>query len=407
MRRPRVGLVVPSLTTGGGVPAVAQFIRGIATRSGAYDLMPISLATSARDACNVSIRNPASWLRGVATTQREWAPSTCCHVGAFAGELEFQRYRPRIALARILADCDLIQVVCGTPAWANAVVGLGKPVAVHAATLAVLERRQRDATARGISGAWRKGMTHITDVMDHRALRRTDAIQAMNPWMLDHAREINANRDVDIRYAPPGVDASCFRPLLKVDRSAQPYILCVGRLSDPRKRIGLLLDAFERLPSPLREYVRLVYAGASAPPREFWIRADAGGVRSRVTFVEQPNADKLLDLYQHATVLALPSDEEGFGMVVIEAMACGVPVVATRCGGPDGIISHGKDGFLVPLDDPEALAARLKCLLEDPARNAAMGTAARATVDQRYDARVAGEVFVDMWDRLIQQRARA
>jgi glycosyltransferase involved in cell wall biosynthesis len=388
---------------GGGVPAVARFIRAAALRSGTYDLAVISLATSAHDPCNVTIANPASWLRGVATVRHEWESAYCHHIGAFAGEFEFQRYRPRSALKHALANCDLIQVVCGSPAWANAVSGLDKPVAMHVATLATVERRQRDVIAHGIAGAWRKRMTRITDAMDHRALRRVDSIQAMNPWMLDYARKLNTGREVDICYAPPGIDATVFRPLPDVDRSEPPYILCVGRLNDPRKNVDLVLDAFVRLPPDTRCKVKLKMAGVTAPPDSFWRHAEAYGVRDRICYVACPDQGELLRLYQHATTLALPSDEEGFGMVVIEAMACGVPVVATRCGGPEGIITDGDDGFLVPRDDATAMAARLQCLLEDHAHNTTMGAGARRTVELRYDERIAGAVFIDMWDRLLHQ----
>ena len=64
-------------------------------------------------------------------------------------------------------------------------------------------------------------------------------------------------------------------------------------------------------------------------------------------------------MYQRAAVFALPSDDEGLGIVILEAMACGVPVVATRCGGPEDIITDGTDGFLVPRYDAGALASRL------------------------------------------------
>ena len=81
-------------------------------------------------------------------------------------------------------------------------------------------------------------------------------------------------------------------------------------------------------------------------------------------------------------------------------MACGVPVISTRSGGPDGIITDGEDGYLVPRDDAEALSSRLARLLQDPDLNVVMGLRARQTIERRYDERVAGEVFVEMWDRL-------
>lgn len=326
------------------------------------------------------------------------------HVGANAGEIEFQRYRPRAALTEMLAECDVIQVVCGSPAWANTVLGLGKPVALQVATRAIVERRQRDAYPKSVSDWWRIAMTQVTDRLDDRALRRVDAIQLENPWMLAYAQAANAHRsDVDIRYAPPGVDGDVFQPLPQRELAVDPYILCVGRLDDPRKRIDVLLEAFARLPSHLRNRTRLVLAGASGPSDAFWVRAAELGLRERIEYVAKPERDALVALYQRASVFALTSDEEGLGVVVLEAMACGVPVVSTRSGGPDGIITDGEDGFLVPLEDASAFADRLTLLLENSERNAFMGRRARHTIERRYEQRLAGAVFLDMWDRLLRK----
>lgn len=400
---PRIGLVVPGLALGGGVPAVARFVRGAILHCGAFELTQVSLSTSSRDPCNVSLAAPRSWLRGPSTTRGMWESTSYIHAGATAGELEFQRYRRRAALSRALANCNLIQVVCGSPAWANAVIGLGKPVSLQVATLARVERQQRDTQPGGAIGLWRKAMTAVTSHLDDRALRRVDAIQVENPWMLDYARQINRGRSIDIRYAPPGIDSHLYTPVAQEHRLRDRYILCVGRLGDPRKRIGLLLEAYVQLPAETRTTTALVLAGSSSPPPSFWQRVEQLGLRDHVRYVANPDADELLGLYQRATVLALPSDEEGFGMVVIEAMACGVPVVATRCGGPDGIITDGTDGFLVPRDDAAATAARLADLLNDDARNAAMGAAARTTIERRYDERIAGAAFIDAWDGLLRK----
>lgn len=402
-RRHELGLVVPSFDQGGGVPTVAMFIRRIALASGRYDVRVVSLASARNDQQSLRLLAPTSWRKQPSQQSRSWCGIDFEHVGARMSEFEFQRYRPRRVLGDALAKCDLIQVVCGVPAWANGVLGLGKPVALQVATRTVVERLQRDAKPRGVAGWWRKRMTSITDRMDDAALRQVNAIQVENPWMLEYARDVCAARDIDIRYAPPGIDANRYVPLPAAARMSDPYILCVGRLDDPRKNVGLLLDAYAHLPAALRAQVRLVMAGAGTPPTQFWDQAESLGVRTRITHVAKPDADALRSLYQHASVLALPSDEEGFGMVVIEAMACGVPVVATRCGGPDGIISDGDDGFLVPRNEAAALSERLQRLLQDPQMNEAMGASARATIIRRYDERVAGTAFLDIWDRLMQR----
>jgi glycosyltransferase involved in cell wall biosynthesis len=404
MARTRLALVVPALTGGGGVPSVARFVMAAAARDGGFDVQLVSLASASADPSSVRLAAPATWRGGVRTREVDWEGHRALEVGVLGAELEFQRYRPRATLTRVLADADIVQVVAGSPAWANAVVGIGKPVALQVATRARVERRLRDASPDGLRGWWRKAMTGVTDRMDDRALQRVDAIQVENPWMLDYARALNAGREVDLRYAPPGVDAGLFHPLDRRSLADDPYVLCVGRLDDPRKNVGLLLEAFACMPEELRARARLVLAGASGPGDAFWSRARALGLDGRVEYVASPDMAALVRLYQQAAVFALASDEEGFGVVLAEAMACAVPVVSTRSGGPDGIITEGHDGFLVALDDAAGMARQLQHLLEDRESNLRMGDNARRTVEARYDERVAGAVFVDMWHRLAARR---
>lgn len=398
----QVALVVPSLADGGGVPAVARFVKDAALRSGRYEVQLVSLSVASRDLVSRLIIRPSTWARGPVVSHGEWEGLPFLHVGADWGELEFQRYQPRPVLNEVLSGCDVIQVVCGSPAWTNAVTQTGKPVSVQVATRAVVERRQRDGAARDFRGLWRKAMTHFTDKLDDQGLRTADAIQVENPWMLEYARNINQGRTVDLRYAPPGIDANLFAPLTERHPDSDPYILCVGRLSDPRKNIGLLLEAYAQMPRELTDRVPLVLAGSSGPGPAFWQRAEALGLAERVQYIERPSREALVQLYQRASLFALSSDEEGLGVVILEAMACSVPVVSTMSGGPDGIIEDGKDGFLVPLDDAQAMSQRMGTLLHDKALNRQMGQQARKVVEARYDEVVAGNEFIDTWDKLTQ-----
>lgn len=405
--KPCLGLIAPALEQGGGVPAVARFVKNTVSSSGRYDLRLISLSTSAHDKSNIRVAHPNHWGRGVTTRRTQWQGWPLLHIGAGIGELEFQRYRPRKALTEAVADCDILQVVCGTPAWAYAVSGLGKPVSVQCATRAKVERRRRDANPVGLVGWWRKAMTEITDRIEDRALRSVDAIQVENSWMYDYARKLNECREVDLRFAPPGIDAHTFRPARQRNLECDPYVLCVGRLDDPRKNIGLLLDAYALIPAAIRSRLRMVLAGIAGPSEIFWQRAEALHLRDQIQFIDSPSSEALVSLYQHASMFALPSDEEGLGVVLLEAMACGIPVVSTRSGGPDGLITDGEDGYLVPLDDAAALADRIARLHLNEGLNRGMGRKARAMIEQRYSEEVAGQVFLDIWDRLLHKVGKA
>ena len=102
LSRPKIGLVVPSLEQSGGVPAVAEFLWQVIQRTERFDVRLVSLSCSAVDDVSVAISQPASWLRGVQVVPGTWHGRPFKRVGVFASEFEFQRYRPRAALAKVL-----------------------------------------------------------------------------------------------------------------------------------------------------------------------------------------------------------------------------------------------------------------------------------------------------------------
>jgi glycosyltransferase involved in cell wall biosynthesis len=221
----------------------------------------------------------------------------------------------------------------------------------------------------------------------------------MNPGMLSYVKRLQPALGNKACLAPPGIDTQVFTPL--PDRQlSEPYVLCVGRLDDSRKNLSLLLRAFALLPASLRQGARLVLAGKSAPNEQIWEQARQLSISDRLSYVGSPGRAQLVELYQHATAFALPSREEGLGIAALEAMACGVPVVATRCGGPEGIITDQHDGYLVGLGDERGLALRLESLLRDAALNRGMGEAAREKIERTLSREVVGETYLDIWSRM-------
>lgn len=396
-------MVVPALADMGGVPTVALFIARAIARRPDLEVRFISLSMSSRDECSVMVSRPSTWAGGVKTRHGVFEGYSFSHVGAMFGELETQRLSPRRALARALEGCDIIQVVAGTPSWACPVLGLGKPVALQVATLTTVERRAMAGADKGLIAIWRRWMTAIVAQLDERGLRGVDAIQLENPWMMEHAQTVARPNQI-ITYAPPGLDTDAFHPARgEASPREKPYILTVGRFSDVRKRAALLLEAYALMPREGVEAPDLVLAGADGPNEAFWRRVDALKLRERVHFIHLPSQDEIAALYRHAVCFALASDEEGFGMVVIEAMASGIPVVSTRSGGPEGIITDSVDGYLVDREDAQGMADRLGSLTADPALCARLGAAARHTVETQYADQVAGERFLAIYDTLLER----
>lgn len=397
----KISIVVPSLCDGGGVPSVALFMKDAAIRSGKYEVQMISLAMSSKDENSIRLLDPCSWLKGIKTKLFTWDNVKSYHVGALFSEFEFQRFARRKPLEKLLSDSDIVQVVAGCPAWANSVLDCGNPISLQVATRAVIERRHIRHEVFKFRKLINIFMTYITNFLDDRALKSVDAIQTENSWMYEYVSRINSHRNVIIKNATPGVNANDFFPKVSRDVVSDPYILCVGRLGDPRKNINLLLLAYSRLPLNLRNKVRLVLAGSSSPNQKFFALAEKLDVLKRVQFIDHPSREQLIKLYQGAAVFALPSHEEGLGIVLLEAMSCGIPVISTESGGPNGIISHGKDGYLVPLGGQEEMTFYLQEILANEHKNLLMGRRAREKILQQFDEVITGNVFVNIWDDLL------
>ncbi|MEE2663871.1 MAG: glycosyltransferase family 4 protein [Myxococcota bacterium] len=396
----RVALVVPGFEEGGGVPAVALFLARIMRDTGRYEPEFISPVMNSSDPLGVRLLSPRSWLRGVRSERATCHGEPYTRIGACGSELEFQRLRPRAALTELLSGFDLVQIVAGGPAWGWLARDVSVPTAMQVATLAAVERRAVLGEGSVPQRAWRSLMTRITTWLEARGLDGVDAVFVENQWMDDHLREqIGSERVI---FAPPGVDTDRFRPSESAQEPPGPgVVLCVGRLADPRKRVDLLFEAYAGLCARLEDPPRLLLAGGSAPPEASWARARELGVLERIEFRADVPGDELVELYRNASVFALASDEEGLGIVIVEAMACGLPVVTTDCGGPSTSVLDGETGILVPRNDPEAMASALHSLFTDPAQRARMARSARARATEVFSLKAAGQHFIDWYDRTL------
>ncbi|MCS3861650.1 glycosyltransferase involved in cell wall biosynthesis [Salinibacter ruber] len=395
----KVAIVVPSLPTGGGVSNVARFLYRNLQEQPGFDPQFVSLAVRRDDPVSVRLTDPKTWTRGVRKTEGTDHGNSYCHVGAFLTEFEFQRYQPRPILTRILKGYDLVQVVAGHPAWALVAKGLERPVALQVATLAHVERAMKKREGGGVVGLWRSLMTQITSWLGDRALRRVDAVFVENDWMHDYVQQTAPS--TQSVFAPPGVDVETFVPST-TPFEERDYLLSVGRFGDPRKNPRLLFKAYARIQEELGEEAPLLFlAGRTGPSQEAWEVASQLGIREQVTFHQNVSHERLIELYQEAQLFLLSSDEEGLGLVILEAMACGVPVVSTDCGGPSTVIQEGETGRLVTKRDPDKLASAVADLLRDLSLLRRYGDNARKRVVDQFSEKAALQGFLDVYGDLL------
>ena len=198
-----------------------------------------------------------------------------------------------------------------------------------------------------------------------------------------------------VEVAPNAIDASVFGRAA-VDRNGRGgfRVLYAGRL-DPEKGVDTLIDAFRGLPG------ELVVVGSGSAEAE--LRARAGVA---VRFEPPRDRDALVDAYAEADVFVLPSRSEPWGMVLNEAAAAGLPLVATEeSGAARDLVEQGENGYLVPAGDVEALRAALRRLADDPALRARFGARSRE-LSARFTPEAWADGVASACDRALRRTGR-
>ncbi|GGO22674.1 glycosyltransferase [Microbispora bryophytorum] len=233
--------------------------------------------------------------------------------------------------------------------------------------------------------------------------RRVDGVIATCNDEVDELIRMRVPRRAT-RVVPCGVDVTAFHPHVEpLERPERPRLLSVGRLV-PRKGLETTIRALQHLRD-----AELVIAGG--PPaaelhhdpevtRLRWLAAQAG-VSDRIRFLGRVERDTLPSLMRSATAVVSVPWYEPFGMVALEAMACGVPVVASAVGGQKETVVNTVTGLLVPPRKPVVLAKALRKLLDDRVRRTAYGIAGADRARARYAwSRIAAETLA-AYDRVL------
>ena len=275
-------------------------------------------------------------------------------------------------------------------------IGYGVPLVVTIHSLEPLRPWKREQLGRGYD---------LSSWVERTAVELADAVIAVSAS--DRAEILSRFRvpEERLRVIPNGVDTEVHRPVDEVDALARhgidperPFVLFLGRLSR-QKGVGHFLAACRRL-AP--EVQAVLCAWPPDTPEveaetEAAVTADRAGGRDLIWIREQVPEAEAVQLYSHARVFCCPSVYEPFGIINLEAMACGTPVVASAVGGIVDTVDDGATGFLVPVDpaaggaepaDPEGfargLAGAMQRLLDDPGLAADMGREGRRRVAERY-----------------------
>ena len=210
--------------------------------------------------------------------------------------------------------------------------------------------------------------------LERETLRGATRVYATSPASRNAVAEAGGLDPEDVGLLPIPVDPSRFSPAPEAvwrEGLEHPTLAFVGRADDPRKNLPVLLEAF----AAVRQHIpaaRLVLVGPGAAA----VAAPGVEATGEVTDVA--------DVLRQATIFVLPSLQEGFGIVVAEALACGVPVVTTPSGGPEDLVRRSGGGRVLKGFDAEELAETVAELLADPGTLAAMRKAGREHVAREH-----------------------
>ena len=212
----------------------------------------------------------------------------------------------------------------------------------------------------------------------------------------------------NVAVIPPGVDRERFRPRDRANARAElgldadaRILLAAGRIERP-KGLDVLIEALGEMTAVDRVQLLIIGGDERAAAELARLRrvAEAAGVSDLVRFVGSVTHEQIGTYYNAADVVVMPSRYESFGLVAAEAMASGVPVVASRVGGLASTVADGRTGYLIPWQSPDLFAEKLDLLLGDEALRERLGASA-AEAMRAYDWRSVAAQLVDLYAHLV------
>ena len=320
---------------------------------------------------------------GLRTSERREYPGRTVHLlprSPFLGNLTLMavdRRRLRRAFARLAPD---VIHAHSTSEFALAALESGRPtvVSVHGIV------REEARLARG----WRERVRgRAAAALEARVLARAREVIVVSPYVAEVFGHYFT------RARTHAVETSVSDVFFRVERRPEAATVLFAGLIIPRKGVLELVRA-ARLVAAELPGVRFRLAGPETDPAyagEVRRAIAAGGLADTVALLGSLSPAELAREHARATMLVLPSRQETAPIAIQEAMASGLPVVATDVGGNRYLVDEGPCGTLVPAGEVEALAAAITALLRDPARAARCGEAARREATRRFTARAVAE----------------
>jgi L-malate glycosyltransferase len=230
-----------------------------------------------------------------------------------------------------------------------------------------------------------------------------DGITAPSRWLAEQAyRQLDLPRETAIEVIPNFVDTDRFCIARRKIGPAERILTHVSNFR-PLKRVDDVVRIFARVRSKMPARLHLVGDGPERPCVEALVHSL--GLANDVRFFGE--GVEVAEVLQDSDVFLLPSETESFGLGALEAMACGVPVVASNVGGLPEVVLDGETGFLAPVGNLEEMAKQVRRLLTDGDLHARMSLAARGRAEAHFQLEPAAERYQAVYRRVVGRGTRA
>jgi glycosyltransferase involved in cell wall biosynthesis len=226
-----------------------------------------------------------------------------------------------------------------------------------------------------------------------------DALVAVSNGLRSYARETVP--DLPIQVIPNAIDLSSFTPVMQRETDGPVHLLYVGRFN-VFKNVETLVEAVGKLAQmDVGEFeLKLVGEGEQRPVLERMV--SELGLTRRIHFVGWVARDHIADYYRRADIFVTATTWEGMPNTVLEAMACGLPIVGTQASGLQELVHDGVNGYLVPIKDPDALAEALARLIDNGYERRRMGRQGRKLAEREFAWEYIAEQYARIYERVME-----
>jgi len=397
MTSPRLCISTLDPTNSGGVGSMVRFVYETAEKGG-YDPFLVCNRVSRETDVRIQDIVAGDWSRQVESTTFEGMETV--FVPRYLPEFEFLQYiLNKSHWNQSLLDADLYFSVSGHIHSCQPLSRIDQPFGCWVATLFWDERKVRLKNESLPMRSRHLLSKPFLERIEGHLYEDADVVYSLSEHTAKRIRQRHGVDESRIKVVPYPIDTSRFTPgEEETHTKSNPTVLFVGRFNAARKNTPLLLRAFSRVRREVpKAQLQLIGDEPSDQLRELSTKL---GINNAVEFINFVPNEQLPEYYRKSNVFVIPSQQEGLGIVGLEAMACGTPVVATQCGGPEDYVVDGETGVLIPRDDLDTMATGLIRLLTDDRYRGELGESARDLVEDRYAKDELESQFMDIFKEI-------